>query len=185
MRTKILFSLIILFMSLVSLAKMAFSQSDNALLNPGFEAGKDEWYTWNVGDNRTDMSSECTYNGNNAACVTVFGRGQGCVGQILPVNSEQTIKASAWVMNPAGQALMENAEAFLRIEFWDEQGVPLERGHVESIRLNKQGEWVKLETTATVPFGVQEARVLGFARGNNDSSKGKVYFDDFKATISK
>ncbi len=183
MRTKALFSLAILSITSLLLVNAVYSQNSNVLINPGFEDGRDEWYNWNFGENSAEIISEYTYNGNHAACLHIFGEGQGCFGQILPIDSEQTIEASVWVMNPASQALTGNAEAYLRIEFWDEQA-PLERGHVESVHLNKPGKWMKVEVSATVPYGAKEVRVLGFVRGNNNSSKGKVYFDDFKATFN-
>lgn len=182
MRTKVLFSLIILSITSLLLVNAVYSERSNVLVNPGFEEGRNEWYNWNFGENSAEITSKHTYNGNNAACLHIFGEGQGCFGQILPISCDQTIEASVWVMNPSSEALTDNAEAYLRIEFWDERA-PLERGHVESIHLNKPSKWIKVEVSGTAPYGTKEARVLGFVRGNNNSSKGKAYFDDFKVNI--
>lgn len=189
MRTKALFSLAILTIVSFLLVNSVYSQNSNALINPGFEDGENDWYNWNSteGIESGQITSEYSYNGNNSAYREISGEGMGCFGQIISVNPGDAIEASVWIMNPASEALSGGAEAFLRIEFWDVQGevkTPLVYGHLESTHLNKPTKWIKIEASGIIPEGTEEVRILGFAKGFNDSSKGKVYFDDFKATFN-
>ncbi len=156
----------------------------NLLNNPGFESDEDNWYNWNDRESNGVISSEFSHEGKNSARRDINGVGQGGFGQIITVNPGDTIKASVWVMNPNPEKLENGAEAFLRIEFWDEQG-PLQSGHVESVHISEPTAWKKIEVTATVPLGAKEARTLGFNRGTSYASKGKVYFDDFEIDIER
>lgn len=173
--------LILSFLAVSSISSVCYA---NLLNNPGFESGEDDWYNWNDGESNGVISSEFSHEGKNSARRDINGVGQGGFGQIITVNPRDTIKASVWVMNPNPEKLENGAEAYLRIEFWDEQG-PLSSGHVESVHISEPTTWKKIEVTATVPPGAKEARVLGFIRGASYASKGKVYFDDFEVSVNK
>ncbi len=155
----------------------------NALRNPGFESGEDDWYNWNEGANSGVISSEYSHQGKNSACREISGKGRGGFGQILPVNSGESVKASVWAMNPSSEVLKNGAEGYLRIEFWQVNGdikTPLEGKHIESVHISKPTPWMRLEVSGIVPEGIQEIRVLGFTNSPNNDSTGKVYFDDFE-----
>ncbi|MDP3786163.1 MAG: carbohydrate binding domain-containing protein [Candidatus Omnitrophota bacterium] len=158
----------------------------NVLTNPGFESGEDSWYNWDDGNgtNSGVISGEYIHEGQSSAGKEISGLGSGAFGQIIPVNPGETVKVSAWIMSPDSGVLSNGAEAYVRIEFWDGMA-PLGSGHAESIRINKATKWVKLKASGKAPSGATEARVLGFARGSTNESKGKVYFDDFEVNIEK
>lgn len=158
----------------------------NMLTNPGFESGEDSWYNWDDGTNTNSgiISSQYNHQGVNSACRQVAGQGVGGFGQITPVNPGDAVKANVWVMSPNSEPLANGSEAYLRIEFWNDTE-PLKFGHAESEHLVNPTSWKILEVTATVPVGAKEARVLGFTRGSNPSSKGKACFDDFEVNIEK
>ncbi len=189
MKTKILSALSILIIFLLSLTNVASFEKTNVLVNAGFEDGESNWYNWNSieGLGSGQITSDYSYNGNNSACREICGEVTACFGQIIPVNPGNAVEASVWIMNPASEGLSGGAEAFLRIEFWEVQGevkVPLVHGHLESTHLNKPTKWTKIEASGIVPEGVEEVRILGFVKGFNNSSKGKVYFDDFEVTLN-
>ncbi len=172
---------VFLVLSFLAICSISYA---SALRNPGFESGEDDWYNWNDGESNGVVSSEFSHNGNNSARRDINGVGQGAFGQIIAINPGDTIKAGGWVMNPNPEKLEGGAEAFLRIEFWNEQG-PLSSGHVESVHITEPTTWKKIEVTATAPPGAKEARALGFVRGASYASKGKVYFDDFEIDIER
>lgn len=169
---------------LIFLAISSVSYGANVLTNPGFETGEESWYNWDddTGTNRGMISTEYCHEGQSSAGREISGSGMGGFGQIIPLNPGDAVKASAWVMSPDSEALLNGAEAYVRIEFWD--GIsPLGAGHTESIHINKAIKWVKLEAFGKAPEGATETRVLGFTKGSTNESKGKVYFDDFEVTI--
>lgn len=155
------------------------------LINPGFEDGESGWYNWNNNDSASGgrIAGEYSHSRNKSACREISGVGEGCYGQIIPINRGELIEASVWVMNPSSEALSRGAEVYLRIEFWDDEG-PLGSGHVESLHINEPtNKWIKLDVKARAPAGAMEARVLAFSRGSKSSSKGKAYFDDFEVRV--
>lgn len=176
------FVLIIIGVFLVAFHGVSQAESSNELLNPGFEDGEGDWYNWSEGANSGMISDEYNHTGINSACREISGKGMGCFGQIIPVLPGDKIAATAWIMNPDTEALSEGAEGYLRIEFWDEKA-PLTKGYLESSHVKAPIKWTKMDVSGKVPDGAKEARVLGFAKSNKSSSKGKVYFDDFEVKI--
>lgn len=174
--------LIIIGVSLMVFHSVSHAESSNELINPGFEDGDSDWYNWSEGANSGMISDEYYHAGSNSACREISGKGMGCFGQIIPVLPGDKLEAMAWIMNLDTEALAEGAEAYLRIEFWDEKA-PLAKGRLESSHVKAPVKWTKVDVSGKVPDGAKEARVLGFAKGNKSSSKGKVYFDDFETKI--
>lgn len=174
----------ILAILLISIAVSAYSA---VLSNPGFEGGETGWYSWSdetmSGVTSGAASSDYKYNGTNSARRTIEGKTQGCYGQPFPVNTGETVTASAWIMSPDAKALSGGGEAYIRIEFWGTNG-PLGAGHVESEHIKAATPWKKIQATGRVPTGATEARVLAFAKGI-EGSKGEACFDDFEVSVQK
>jgi len=158
--------------------------AEDLIINKGFEDSDFEWYNWNDGESSGSIESSEFHGGSVSACREIYGVGMGCYGQIVPVSAGQTLEISAWVNNPPSDELTDSAEAFIRVEFWNDSG-PLGSGHTESKHIRNATEgWIRLDVKAKVPRGATEARVLAFNKGAKPSSKGKVYFDDFELIIS-
>ncbi|MDP8218717.1 MAG: carbohydrate binding domain-containing protein [Candidatus Theseobacter exili] len=156
---------------------------NNILLNPGFEKGEESWYNWCVGENAGEITNEITHSGQQSAKRKITGKGMGCFGQVKKVEPGDTIKFRAWIKSPQDSALTKGAQVYLRIEFWGNEK-PLKTGHKESLRIeNASKTWEKIEVEAVVPIGAQEARLLAYSVGHNDTSKGIAYFDDMAAEI--
>lgn len=187
-KTKILVKLVVFFVFLLTLYITSSYAVDNALVNSGFEEGEGNWYNWSedASTSSGEISTKYSHSGNNSACREISGKGLGGFGQVIAIIPGDTIKASAWIMNPLSEPLSKGAEAYLRIEFWkikEGAGEPLGSGQIESIHITEPTKWIKVEVRGTAPSDVTEARILGFTNGKNSSSKGKVYFDDFETTI--
>ncbi|MEA3347165.1 MAG: hypothetical protein U9Q21_03650, partial [Candidatus Auribacterota bacterium] len=155
---RILFGIIIL---TVAVAFNAFAD-DSAFFNTGFEEGESMWYNWNDGASSGEITEKYNHSGNKSACREISGEGQGCYGQITPINSGEIIEASVWVMNPSSEALLKGAEVCLRIEFWNDEG-PLGSGHVESVHVKEPtGKWIKLAVKARTRDSIVPAGALAF-----------------------
>lgn len=183
-KRRMLLKVLCVFILMFFIRGLALATAEDLMINKGFEDGDFEWYNWNDGESCGSIESSEFHGGSVSACRETYGVGMGCYGQIVSVSPGQTLEVSAWVNNPSNDVLADSAEAFVRVEFWNDEG-PLGSGHTESKHINGVTEgWVKLDVKAKVPRGATEARVLAFNKGAKPSSKGKVYFDDFELIVS-
>jgi uncharacterized repeat protein (TIGR01451 family) len=146
-------------------------QTENLVPNPGFEQGierPDYWYeggpclfSYDDPGPNSDVAAEISASSSRETDCRLYTT-------MIPVEPGRSYDYSAWI-----QADLAQGEAYLRVNFWSEQGH--EGSAYTTPVTDTQGAWVKVTGSVQVPAGADRARAEPTLP---DSSVGSVWFDD-------
>lgn len=159
------------------IANNSFENSAYPQKNWGRWSGNQS-FLW-VDGSTSFISNTVAHSGSQSSGQVLYGSADrwGGLKQEFSVTPGDTINASGYVNSlTSDDPLTPEAEAYIEIKYISNRGNEIEK-YTSTKITGATDAWVQLSVSSTVPDGAETA-IFGFIQIGDNSSTGKVYFDD-------